>query len=145
MKKILTTFLLILALSSVSYGAVSQDMTVYVRQDVFDAKMETLFERLHGEIVEMKSEIMGEIKTLSGRIDALSGRIDGMDYKIDVLQTVVYRGLGILSLLVGLFVLAPVVGSFMKNIRKPSLSPEEIKQLISTAIAEAQLGTRPQL
>ena len=145
MKKILTTFLLILELSSVSYGAVSQDMTVYVRQDVFDAKMEALFERLHGEIVEMKSEIMGEIKTLSGRIDALSGRIDGMDYKIDVLQTVVYRGLGILSLLVGLFVLAPVVGSFMKNIRKPSLSPEEIKQLISTAIAEAQLGTRPQL
>ena len=153
MKKFLSAMMLILILSSVSFGAVSEDMNVYVRQDVFDAKMEALFERLHGEIVGMKSEvkaeiggikeeigeIKGDIKALSERVDgnfaALSGKISGMDYKIDALQTVVYWGLGILSFLVASFVLAPIVGSIVQNLRKPSFTLDDVKRLI----AEAQL------
>ena len=45
MRKFFAAMLLIILFSSVSYGAVSQD--IYVRQDIFDAKMEALFERLH--------------------------------------------------------------------------------------------------
>ena len=154
MRKFFIILIFLVSCVSVSYAA-SEDMSVYVRQDVFDAKMEALFERLHGENVEMKSEIKEEIKTLSGRIDALSGkvdalsgrmdglswRMDGIDYKIDVLQTVIYWGLGILSLLVGLFVFAPVIGSFIKNLRQPSLTVEDVKRLI----AEAKLTGTPQV
>ena len=44
MRKFFAAMLLIILFSSVSYGAASQDI---YRQDVFDAKMESLFERLH--------------------------------------------------------------------------------------------------
>ena len=156
MKKFLSAMMLILIFSSVSFGAVSEDMNVYVRQDVFDAKMEALFERLHGEILilsermdkqfaELRGEVKGDIKALSERVDgnfaALSGKISGMDYKIDALQTVVYWGLGFLSLLIASFVLAPIVGSIVQNLRKPSFTLDDVKRLI----AEAQLNTKPQV
>ncbi|MBQ6738507.1 MAG: hypothetical protein IJP41_08665, partial [Synergistaceae bacterium] len=67
MRKIFLTIVIILTtliLSSVSFGAVSEDMNVYVRQDVFDAKMEALFEPLHGEMDRQFAEIKGEIRSL---------------------------------------------------------------------------------
>ena len=79
MKKIFSGLLFIFIFSSVSYGAVSQD--IYVRQDVFDAKMEALFERFHGEIKALSEKIDGVEKTLSEKIDGvdktLSEKIDG--------------------------------------------------------------------
>ncbi|MBQ3645882.1 MAG: hypothetical protein II960_04690 [Synergistaceae bacterium] len=152
MKKVLAATLLIFMFSSLSYGAVSEDSSIYVRQDVFDAKTEALFERLHGEITTLSAKIDNNFEklsakidsnfaVLSGRIDALSGRIDGMDYKIDVLQTVVYWGLGILSFLVASFVLAPIVGGIVQNLRKPSFTIDDVKKLIS----EAQLSRTPQI
>ena len=75
MKKIFCAVLMMFVMCSVSLGA-SEDMSVYVRQDVFDAKMETLFLRLHGEIENLGTR-------LEGKIDALSERIDGLDKKID--------------------------------------------------------------
>lgn len=87
MKKIFLTALLIFLVPSLSYGAVSEDMSVYVRQDVFDAKMEALFLRLHNEIENLGNRIDGNIKALSERIDGnykeLSSRIDG-NYKKDL-------------------------------------------------------------
>ena len=81
MKKIFSGLLFIFIFSSVSYGAVSQD--IYVRQDVFDAKMEALFERFHGEIKALSEKIDGVEKTLSEKVDGnfatLSGRIDGVE------------------------------------------------------------------
>ncbi len=75
MKKIFCAVLMMFVMCSVSFGA-SEDMSVYVRQDVFDAKMETLFLRLHSEIENLGTR-------LEGKIDALSERIDGLDKKID--------------------------------------------------------------
>ena len=68
MKKLLSAALLAFILSTSSYGAISQDMSVYMRQDVFDAKMEALFERLHGEIIAMGNDIRGDIRALSSRV-----------------------------------------------------------------------------
>lgn len=64
MKKIFCAVLMMFVMCPMSLGA-SEDMSVYVRQDVFDAKMETLLTRIEG------------------KIDALSERIDGVDKKID--------------------------------------------------------------
>ena len=73
MKKVYVLLLMqLLVFESACYGAVSDD--VYVRRDVFDAKMEALFNRLHAEIMEVR----GDIKALSGRIDGLDKRIDDL-------------------------------------------------------------------
>ena len=73
MKKVCVLVLLqLLVFGTACYGAASDD--VYVRKDVFDAKMEALFNRLHAEIMEVR----GDIKALSGRIDGLDKRIDDL-------------------------------------------------------------------
>ena len=79
MKKLLLVMLLVLVFSTTSYGTTSQDMSAYVRQDVFDAKMEALFERLHGEIAEIK-----------GEINELKSEIRGVDRRIDDLRQDIY-------------------------------------------------------
>ena len=131
MKRFLAAMLLSVAFASNCY-AVSEDL--YIRQDVFEAKMEALFNRIHSEIVELK----GDIKALAERVEgvnaSLSGRIIGLDYKIDVLQTVIYWGLSIIGLLVAFAIFAPSLSEFLRSIRKPSLSAEEIKQLIEQTI-----------
>ena len=75
MRKIITALLLLLMMTGVCFAAMSDD--VYLRKDVFDAKMEALFDRLHVEIGELR----GDMKALSERIDGnfatLLGRIDG--------------------------------------------------------------------
>ncbi|MBQ9420086.1 MAG: hypothetical protein IJU31_06915 [Synergistaceae bacterium] len=142
MKKVL---IFMMMFCSCAYGAVSDD--VYVRQDVFDAKMETLFNKIHADIADLRVEIKTDIKELNGRIDALSGRvdalsgrvdglngrIDGLNYKTDVLQTVVYWGLAILALLVAFAIFAPSFGEFLRSLRKPSFTLDDVKNLIAEA------------
>ena len=53
----------LLAFGTASYGAVSDD--VYVRKDVFEAKMEAFM-----------TEIRGEFQVMNAKIDALSRRVD---------------------------------------------------------------------
>ncbi|MBQ9419945.1 MAG: hypothetical protein IJU31_06150 [Synergistaceae bacterium] len=79
MKKILLAFMLVCVGSSMSFGANSDD--VYVRQDVFDAKMEVLFSRLHAEISELRTELKGEISALRAELkgdnEALRNELKG--------------------------------------------------------------------
>ncbi len=96
-----------------------EDLSVYVRQDVFDAKMEAFLNRM-----------LVEFENVRGDIKALSSRIDSVENKVDVLQTVVYWGLGILSLLITSFVLAPVVGAVVQKMKSPSIGIEDVKKLI---------------
>ena len=65
MRKILAVIGLMLIMSSAGYGAVSEDMSVYVRRDVFDAKMEGFMK-----------EIRGEFQVMNAKIEALSRRMD---------------------------------------------------------------------
>ena len=58
--RIFMTMIFILLMQSITFGAASvqsEDMNAYVRQDVFDAKMEALV-----------NEIRGDIKVLSERL-----------------------------------------------------------------------------
>lgn len=93
--------LLIFLLSSISFGAVSEDMSVYLRKDVFDAKIEALFNRLHAEIGTLKTELRSEIGSLRtelkseigdlrGDVRALSARIDGLEKRVDDMHDYVY-------------------------------------------------------
>ena len=81
MKKFLTALLIVIALSSVSYGATSND--VYVRQDVFDAKMEALFARLDAKIETFGAEVDRKIAKLDAKIEAFRSEINAKIEKLD--------------------------------------------------------------
>ena len=157
MKKIVTVMLLILIFSSSSFGAVSEDMSVYVRQDVFDAKMEALFLRLHSEIENLGARLEGEIKVLSERIDALdtkfttrmdaleekltakidavdarlSTRIDAVEGQMAILTIAIYWVLGTLGVVFAGLTLAP----YLKNLRRPSITLEDVERLIDAKLS----------
>ena len=135
MKKFLSAMMLILVLSSVSFGAVSEDMNVYVRQDVFDAKMEALFERMDKNFVELKSMIKSTENELKGDIKALSARIDGLEQRIGDVHNFLYW----LIVLFGIILVLPFVNKLWDKLwesrRVPSFTLDDVKRLI----AEAQL------
>ena len=94
MKKVITIILLLLMVSTASYGAVSDD--VYVRKDVFEihiqgmnAKLDMLLEQMKEFREEMKgqrqdiNELKKTVSVMSERIDGLNKRIDGVDKRID--------------------------------------------------------------
>ena len=130
MKKILLSMLLICSLESASLAA-SED--VYVRQDVFDAKMEAFMAEIRGEFqkINIKFEALDkrisdseahtsnridDLKTMtSSRIEDLKtmtlNRIDDLQAttsnRIEDLKTMVYWGFSILGLLVAFAIFAP--------------------------------------
>ena len=63
MKRLATVLLLMLSMTGLCYGAASEDMSVYLRKDVFDAKMEAFM-----------TEIRGEFQVVNAKIDVLSNR-----------------------------------------------------------------------
>ena len=213
MKKFLLAAVLVFLISSMSYGAVSEDSNVYVRQDVFDAKMDKFmaeirlgneqmrrelqetYAKTHQEIQELRQEMQGnqvklrqemqenqaktheeiqelrqemqgnqvklhqemqenqaktheEIQMLNVKLEAMDKRIsDGekrTSDRIDDLKTMIYWGFSILGLFIAFAIFGPSFGEFLRNLRTPSISVDEIKQLIASAIAEAQLSGRPQ-
>ena len=76
---------------NVCYGAVSEDMSVYLRKDVFDAKMDAFM----SEIRLMNEQVRSEIRTLDAKIEgvetSLNAKIDGnfatLSEKIDGVDT----------------------------------------------------------
>ena len=72
MKKLMITLMFVLTATSVSFGAVPEDMSVYLRKDVFDAKMEAFMNEIRGEL----KGIRGELQVMNTKIDALSRRVD---------------------------------------------------------------------
>lgn len=121
MKKFVISMLLLLLLTSISYGAASED--VYLRKDVFDAKMDAL---------------LAEIRAVNIRIDAVNRRIDDMNIRIGDTQTMVYGGFTALGVLMTLLTFAPSLWSAVKNVRKPSITLEDVKRLIAESKLEAK-------
>ena len=85
MRRLIFAVVLVFVMSAGAFAA-SEDMSVYVRQDVFDAKMETLLTRIEGKIDALSEKIDGVEKSLSEKIDgvekSLSEKIDGVDKKL---------------------------------------------------------------
>lgn len=73
MRRVIEVLMLMLTMNAgVSFGAVSEDMSVYLRKDVFDAKMEAFMNEIRGEL----KGIRGELQVMNTKIDALSRRVD---------------------------------------------------------------------
>ena len=148
MKKIIVA-LLLLTMSSACFGAASEDMSVYVRKDVFEAKMEAMNAKLDMLLEQMKnlqeeqkamrkdlSELTTAVSVMTARIDrnfdTLSARIDGLDKRMDYQQNYLY----LLLVILGIIVALPTVQKMLqgredrKNSRKESITLEDVMRLI---------------
>ena len=162
MKRVIFAAVLVCVMSAGAFAA-SEDMSVYVRQDVFDAKMETLLTRIEGKIDALSEKIDGVDKKLSekidgvdkklsekidgldqklsARMDGLDKRIDGVDKRIDDTHTYIYW----ILVLLGAILIMPFVNKFWefwKERRTPAVTIEEVQRLIEKAISDNNMRVR---
>ena len=153
MRKIITVVLLLLIISSESFGAVSDD--VYVRKDVFDVHMQSINAKLDMTLEQIKelreemkaqrqdiNELMKAVSVMSGRIDGLDKRMDSLDKRIDGQQNYLYLVLVILGIIVAL----PAVQKMLqwheerKEARKSSITLEDVERLVERLIDARMAG-----
>ena len=127
MRKLLSVIGLVLIMSGASNGAVSEDMSVYVRRDVFDAKMEGFMK-----------EIRGEFQVMNAKIEALSRRMDdnyrNLEARIGDLREYIYW----LIVLLGIIICLPIVQKIFQSVKesRPTVTLEDVKRLIEENNAE---------
>ena len=151
MKKVIFTLLAVLAMSATCFGAVSQDMSVYLRKDVYEAQQQSINSKLDMLIEQQKkfqeelkaqrqdiSELTRVVSVMSERIDrnfdTLSGRIDGLNSRMGDQQNYLY----LLLVILGIIVALPSVQKFLqwRETHKPSFTLEDVKRLIEENNAE---------
>ena len=144
MKKLLLAIAIICTLSGAALGATSEDMNVYVRQDVYNSDMRNINDKLNSILEELRAQ-REELKTLNSTVAVLSERTDGnyknLDGRINDLRQDIYLGLVILGLLAGF----PAAKEFFKwreetrEARKPPFTLEDVERLIDTKLKTTQL------
>ena len=143
MKKLLLAIAIICALSGAALGATSEDMSVYVRQDVFDARMDKFMAEMHGEFKAINQQLEAINKRIDDTQAATANRINDIQItlsaRIDDLKTIIYWGLSILGLILGFAIFAPALGDFLRNFSKPSITLEDVERLIDTKLRTMQL------
>ena len=114
----------------------------FVRKDVFDARMDRLENiisennarleaKIDSAIKELRGEIRENITKLEAKIEVQSTRIDALNMRIESVQTSVYWGLAIMGLILAFATFIPSILDFLRNLRRPSLTTEDVKLLIS--------------
>lgn len=139
MKKIIPLLLLLL-MSGTSNGAVSGDMSEYVRREVFEVYMQSINAKLD-MILENQKEMREELKIqrkdineLAQMVSSLSARIDGLELRMGDLRNDIYLGLVIVGILVGV----PSVQKWYERLKasRPAITLEDVKRLIEENNAE---------
>ena len=145
MKKIIIALLTVLTICSTTFGATSDDMSIYVRKDVYEAhqqsinsKLDMILEQQKAFREEIRSEMKDfreELKTqrkdineLTRVVSVLSTRIDGLETRIDDQQNYLY----LVLVLLGIIVALPSVQKILQNRadRKPSFTLDDVRRLI---------------
>ena len=148
MKKFLIALFITIAVSTSALGATSNDIQegIYLRQDVFEAKMDTFIaeiklmnEQLRSELKQDITELSRAVSVLSTRVDgntsSLSARIDGLDKRMDNLDKRIddlRNGIYLWLVAIGIVVAWPKLLDKFKNIRKstPAVTLEDVMRLI---------------
>ena len=82
MRKIILALMIVLSAVSMSSGAASEDMSVYVRKDVFEVHMQNINTNMEKILEELKAQ-RKDITELSRAVSVLSTRVDGLEAKMD--------------------------------------------------------------
>ena len=149
MKKFLIAIIITITVTASALGATSNDIHegVYLRQDVFEAKMDAfmaeirlmnqqLKSELKQDIQSVKEELRKDIQANSTAIQANSAAIQTTNARLDELKTAVYWGIGLLGLLITLAAVAPYIVKVLQsiNIPKPTLTLEDVERLIDAKL-----------
>ena len=168
MKSIFLSLLLVLVFCFSAFGASSGD--VYLRQDVFEARMYAFMSEIRREfdkqlhdIEKQVSEIRGDIKAMNERIDgnyqALNERIDGnyqalnerIDGNYQALNKRIddsYNFFYLIIVLLGLVIAMPFIqkGLEKRELRKEqtiqTFTLDDVKKLINEAIMTNNLSVQ---
>ena len=162
MKKFLIALLITVAVSTSALGATSND--VYLRQDIFEAKMDAFMAEiklmneqtrteLRKEIQDTKSELRKEIQDtkselnakiqanataiqeLKADIQATNSRIDVTNTRLDDLYTMVYWGLALMAIIITFAALAPSLLQVVKGLFQPRFTLEDIERIIDAKLS----------
>ena len=143
MKKFLTATLIAIVVSTVALGATSND--VYLRQDVFEAKMDAFMaeirlmneqtrSELRKEIQDTKTELNEKIQANTTAILQTNARIDVTNARLESLITMVYWGIALLGILITLAAVAPSIVQVLKSLSKSKITLEDVERLIDAKI-----------
>ena len=143
MKKFLTATLIAIVISTAAFGATSND--VYLRQDVFEAKMDAFMaeirlmneqtrSELRKEIQNTKTELNEKIQANTTAIQQTNARIDVTNARLESLITMVYWGIALLGILITLAAVAPSIVQVLKGFSKSKITLEDVERLIDAKI-----------
>ena len=143
MKKFLTATLIAIVISTTAFGATSND--VYLRQDVFEAKMDAFMaeirlmneqtrSELRKEIQNTKTELNEKIQANTTAILQTNARIDVTNARLESLITMVYWGIALLGILITLAAVAPSIVQVLKGFSKSKITLEDVERLIDAKI-----------
>ncbi|MBQ9904905.1 MAG: hypothetical protein IJM47_08990 [Synergistaceae bacterium] len=106
---------------------------MYLRKDVFDAKMDRILQRLD-RIDQRLDNLEKSINGLSDRLSMLSGRVEGLDARMGDMQNYIYFLIVFLGIVVGL----PTVQKMYEKGKesRPTVTLEDVKRLIEENNAE---------
>ena len=142
MRKFLSAVLLTLSLASGTHGAVSEDMSVYVRKDVFEVYMQNINSNME-KIISKLDILENKINTLTVTVANLSGQVDELKNRVSDLR----NGFYLVSVLFGILLGLPAFNKWyetrsekQRENRMQILTREDVERLI-----EAKLSVRPQM
>ena len=125
----------------------AENNDVYVRQDVFDARMDRLeiliekngielkayidnsINEVKNEIQQVRSDLTGEIQHLNAEVKVLEGRVDNV---VDV----VYWGVGGFGVILAAAVFVPMIMGFLKRLFTPSVTIEDVRRVMNEDIEQ---------
>ena len=142
--KLIITLILLLLTANTSNGAVSGDMSEYVRKDVYEVQMQNLNGNM--ERILQKLEVLDtKVNDMSDRITGLSARVEGLESRmtdntqnlssrIEDMKQYIY----LVLVLLGIVIVLPSVQKFLewRESRKPLITLEDVKRLIEENNAE---------
>ena len=151
-RKVILALMIVLSAVSMSSGAASEDMSVYVRKDVFEVHMQNINTNMEKILEELKAQ-RKDITELSRAVSVLSTRVDGLEAKMDTRINGLERKLDVRidDLRNGLYLwitVITVIFAYIEIRRKrqeredakeataPTMTLEEIKNLVGQMIAE---------
>ena len=134
----------------------SNDNSVFIREDVFNARMDAFMAEIRLENEKLRNELNSKIENyqaqnerqfseLRGEIRVLSTRMDGLDNRMADLQnsiswsfTLSAAFIAVIGIIISVFIaFAPSIWSFVRRKRQPDLSREDVKSLVAEQVSEA--------
>ena len=144
MRKIFIVAMVMMMFSSCAYGAVSEDMSVYLRRDVFEVYMQNInsnmerilqrLDKIEDDVNKRFDRLDTDINKLNQTVANLSGRVDGLEKRIDDLRNGIYLWLMAITLVVSW----PKVREVLKNWIKPtpSITLDDVRGLVNELIQQ---------